>query len=313
MNSEEEGSPREYAAAVVPAEVRKYMAEVAELYAKEGISYKRQLEIAKERGYVVSEPTFRRQRHKVKEGESPLSDKKNAGRPKALSAAKIMVLVGWVLHQNDENEKVGILDAQQFVLKTWGRKLGEGTVHRYFVEAAIASLKGRRRTAGYKFDLESLINLYIIDVERFWNLGIKDMRADAVCCIDSCSIGWRLLTRRTYAPKGGPQPHIRKGNPAYTNLVVWATFPDGVNRCPALLLTGDPQLLGNSRKKDRLVKLMEKYGVDDSRIVDCGDKQYVGETQATVIAFLNHYPFLKDCLIISDAGKSYAKKGVDIV
>jgi hypothetical protein len=27
---------------------------------------------------------------------------------------------------------------------------------------------------------------------------------------------------------------------------------------------------------------MEKYGVDDSRVVDCGDKQYVGETQATV-------------------------------
>jgi hypothetical protein len=116
------------------------------------------------------------------------------------------------------------------------------------VEAAIASLKGRRRTAGYKFDLESLINLYIIDVERFWNLGIKDMRADAVCCFDSCSIGWRLLTRRTYAP----QPHIRKGNPAYTNLVVWATFSDGVNRCPALLLTGDPQLLGNSARRTDL-------------------------------------------------------------
>jgi hypothetical protein len=113
-------------------------------------------------------------------------------------------------------------------------------VDRYFMEAALASLKGRCRTAGYKFDLESLM-------ERFWNLGIKDMRADAVCCVDSSSIGWRLLTRRTYTPKGGPQPHIHKGNPAYTNLVVWATFPDGVNRCPALLLTGDPQLLGNSR------------------------------------------------------------------
>jgi hypothetical protein len=53
--------------------------------------------------------------------------------------------------------------------------------------------------------LEILIDLYIADVERFWSLGIKEMPSRQVACIDSSSLGWRLLTRKTYFPKGGSQ------------------------------------------------------------------------------------------------------------
>ena len=105
--------------------------------------------------------------------------------------------------------------------------------------------------------MEVLIDLYIADVERFWSLGIKKMPARQVVCIDSLSLGWRLLTRKTYFPKGGPQPKIREGNPTYTNLVVWATFPDGVNRCPALLFTGDPQFAEHSRVRRKLDKFYQ--------------------------------------------------------
>ena len=39
----------------------------------------------------------------------------------------------------------------------------------------------------------------------------------------------------------------------------------------------------------------------------------MGESQATIQAFLKHYPGLKECLLLSDAGRSYSKQGVDIV
>ncbi len=191
--------------------------------------------------------------------------------------------------------------------------VAQGTIHKYLMQSGFASHKGRRRTGGYKFDLDALIHLYEKDLQRLWGLGIKDMLPQHVACMDSSSLGWRLLTRKTYSPKGGTQPKIREGNPTYTNLVVWATFPDGVNRCPALLFTGDPQFTERSRVQDRLDHLLEKYNIDPSRIVAVDKKNYVGESQATIQHFLKHYPALRKCLILSDAGGSYVKKGVDIV
>ena len=95
--------------------------------------------------------------------------------------------------------------------------------------------------------------------------------------------------------------------------MVWATFPDGVNRCPALLFTGDPQFAEHSRVRHRLDKLLSEYDIDPSRIVFCEGKTYVNESQATIQHFLRFYPELRKCLVLSDAGRSYLKNGVDIV
>jgi hypothetical protein len=249
----------------------------------------------------------------VHEGLPPLSDAKSSGRPRALTDREILVFVGWVLHQNDANEKVDLEGSISFVEEQLGAEVSKETVRRILVQNGLWSLKGRRRTAGYKFDLDALARLYEKDLERLWALGIKDLSAARVACMDSSSLGWRLLGRKTYSPKGGQQPKIREGNPTYTNLVVWATFPDGVNRCPALLFTGDPQFTERSRVRDRLDHLLEKYKIDPGRIVEVKKKNYVGESQATTQNFLKHYPDLRDCLILSDAGGSYVKKGVDIV
>jgi transposase len=300
-------------AAAVPSQVRIYMAKVADALLGEGVSYKRQREISCEAGYEISEPTFRRLRACVHEGVDPLSGAKSSGRPKALTDQQILVFLGWVLNSNDENEKVDLKGSVRFVEEQFAIAVGEETVRRILVQNGFSSRKGRRRTAGYKFDLDGLVDLYEKDLERLWGLGIKEMSPQHVTCMDSSSLGWRLLTRKTYFPKGGTQPKIREGNPTYTNLVVWATFPDGVNRCPALLFTGDPQFTERSRVRDRLDKLLSKYKIDPSRIVVVKKKNYVGESQATIQHYLKHYPALRKCLILSDAGGSYVKKGVDIV
>ncbi len=313
MNLERRLSRGRYVAASVPPQVRTYIAQVADSYLAEGVSYKRQREISREAGYEISEPTFRRLRACVHEGVDPLSGAKSPGRPKALTDRQILVFLGWVLHSNDENEKVNLRGSVRFIEQQFAIVVGEETVRRILVQNGFASRKGRRRTAGYKFDLEGVIDLYEKDLERLWGLGIKEMSPQHVACMDSSSLGWRLLTRKTYFPKGGTQPKIREGNPAYTNLVVWATFPDGVNRCPALLFTGDPQFTERSRVRDRLDKLLSKYKIDPSRIVAVKKKNYVGENQAIIQHFLKHYPALRRCLILSDAGGSYVKKGIDIV
>ena len=144
-------------------------------------------------------------------------------------------------------------------------------------------------------------------------LGIKDMAPDKVCCMDASAIGWRLLRRKTFAPKGGQQKKIKTGNPTYTNLVVWCNFPDGVNRCPALLFSGDPQFNSASYASKRLPELCEKYIIDQSRIIYCKGLTSVAETPAVVKSFLDYYPFLRECLILTDSGRSYRKKNVDII
>ena len=75
------------------------------------------------------------------------------------------------------------------------------TVHKYLMASGFSSHVGRRRTAGYKLNFDSLVELYVADVRRFWELGIKHMPPGRVACIDSSSIGWQLLTRKTYSPK----------------------------------------------------------------------------------------------------------------
>jgi transposase len=313
MNSERKHSRGTYLAAAVPAEVRKCMAKVADALLEEGVSYKRQREIYSEAGYEISEPTFRRLRACVHEGLDPLSGAKSSGRPKALTAQQVLIFVGWVLNCNKENEKVDLEGSVRFVEEQFAICVNKETIRGLLLQNGFSSRKGRRRTAGYKFDLDGLIELYEKDLERFWGLGIKEMAPQHLACMDSSSLGWRLLTRKTYSPKGGTQPKIREGNPAYTNLVVWVTFPDGVNRCPALLFTGDAQFTERSRVRDRLDHLLEKYNIDPSRIVAVKKKNYVGESQAIIQHFLKHYPALRRCLILSDAGGSFAKKGVDIV
>ncbi len=201
----------------------------------------------------------------------------------------------------------------RFIEQQFGVEVAEPTILRCLTQNGFSSRRGRCRTAGYKLDLEILVDLYIEDVQRFWGLGIKDMSPQYLACIDSSPLGWRLLTRKTYFPKGGTQPKIREGNPSFTNAVVWATFPDGVNRCPALLFTGDPQFTERSRVRGKLDKLLKKYNIDRSRIVEVKNKQYVNESPATIQHFLKHYPALRKCLILTDAGKAFSKNGVDIV
>jgi transposase len=79
------------------------IARVADAYAAEGVSYKRQREIYAEAGYEVSERTLRRHRACEDEGQPALSSDKGSGRPKALTDQQIMIFVGWVLNQNEKN------------------------------------------------------------------------------------------------------------------------------------------------------------------------------------------------------------------
>jgi hypothetical protein len=141
-----------------------------------------------------------------------------------------------------KNEIVDGRGCQEFLKNILDLEVTIPIAVNYLHQCGFWSQLVRRRTAGYKFSLEKLIDLYVEEVERFWVLGIKTLLPKRVCCIDSSSLGWRKLVKRTFAPKGGQQKKKKEGNPVYTNLVVWATFRDGVNRCPALLFSGDPLL-----------------------------------------------------------------------
>jgi hypothetical protein len=116
------------------------------------------------------------------------------------------------------------------------------------------------------------------------------------------------LVKKTFAPKGGQQKKKEEGNPVYTNLVVWATFRGGVNRCPALLFSVDPLFGPRSRDKKGVDEKLEKFGVVRDRIVFCAGKQFVSENPSVIKTFLDQYSWLQKALIISDNGQSFKKK-----
>ena len=96
------------------------IARVADAYAPEGVSYKRQREIYAEAGYEVSERTFRRHRASEDEGQPALSADKSSGQPKALTDRQIKIFVGWVLNQNKKNEKVDLHRSGRFIEQQFG-------------------------------------------------------------------------------------------------------------------------------------------------------------------------------------------------
>ncbi len=83
--SEEQRPLRTYRAALVPQEVRVFVAKVAPALKEEGVSYKRQREIYSEAGYEISRPSFSCYLASMHDSEAPLSTDKQAGRPKALT------------------------------------------------------------------------------------------------------------------------------------------------------------------------------------------------------------------------------------
>jgi hypothetical protein len=89
----------------------------------------------------------------------------------------------------------------RFVKESFAIDVSEETVRRVLLQSGFSSQKTRRRTAGYKFDLEPLIGLYEKDLERLWALGIKDLPPQRVACMDSPSLGWRLLKKNVFSER----------------------------------------------------------------------------------------------------------------
>ena len=79
LSSEVQGWRRIYKATSVHPEARMLIARVADAYAAEGVSYKRQREIYSEAGYEISRPSFNRYLASMHDGETPLSTDKHAG------------------------------------------------------------------------------------------------------------------------------------------------------------------------------------------------------------------------------------------
>ena len=119
MNSERERSRVRYKAASVHPEARILAARMTPLLKAEGLSYKRQREIYAEAGYDVSDRTLRHHRAAEHEGQPALSTDKRSGRPEALTDRQTLVFIGWVLHQNDEDEIAGIRECRSFIEDTF--------------------------------------------------------------------------------------------------------------------------------------------------------------------------------------------------
>lgn len=313
LREPEKVSVAHYSGAQVPDDVKRFMALVAPGLKCHGVSFDVFRTLASEAGYEVSERTLREHRAAAATGRLPLSTDKHAGRPCALTERQVMVLIGWVLHQNDANETVDLRAAGRFVHHQFRVPMAASTLSSYLHGAGLSSRLMRHRTAGFRLDMEAMLELYARDLERLWQAGVTEERPSQVCMMDSSVLGWRLLQRRTFSPVGGQQPRMKEGNPSHTNLVVWAVFPDGVNRCPALLFTSDPYFKDTPKYRSSLQPHLDAYGMDASRVVYVDQGVYVGESNATVQVFLDRYPALKGRLVVSDAGKAYQRDGTDLV
>jgi hypothetical protein len=217
------------------------------------------------------------------------------------------------LEKNEKNEIVDGRGCQEFLKNILDLEVTILTAVNYLHQCGFSSQLVRRRTASYKFSLEKLIDLYVEEVERFWVLGIKTLSPKRVCFIDSLSLGWRKLVKRTFALKGSQQKKKKRRQSGVYEPDRVGYIPGWVNRCPALLFSGDPLFGPRSRDKKGVDEKLEKFGVVRDRIVFCAGKQFVSENSLVIKTFLDRYSWLQKALIISDNGRSFKKKDVDIV
>jgi transposase len=154
----------------VPTEGRTVIARLCEAFVASGQSVQDFRLLCEDAGYNVPKSTLERWRRNVNKGGDALPGGEERGRPRALSEEQEGQFVGWVYWENVNNQIVQLQTCLDFLKEGFGVTMSASTVHEYLERNGFSSLKMKRKTAGYKLSVESLVKMAFEWLRKHWRL-----------------------------------------------------------------------------------------------------------------------------------------------
>lgn len=286
------------------------------------------LEIFSEVGYSVPYGTFRDwQRKFMKYGSAELPHDER-GRPPLLDRLERDIFEGMILARSEAGENLRQVDLAEFIRDEFGYVCSPQAAGEYARRSRFGIKDFQTGTTSGKFATDELIE------KAYAWLAKKRLReADPakVCCIDFTFTSHRKDIVRGYCRKGAPPPRKSTRPTRFTNLIICASFADGVDRAPPMMFTFDPafdtsrsstELREKAREKvAKTLNEVRKYGVraSDIRYVQppVNKKRqsyvYVGERKELLEIFMKERAIDRKTFIFRDAGPVFGPKNSSVL
>ncbi len=307
-------------AAEMPDELKTPVAKIYEALHDRGVSRADFIESLESAGFSIPPRQLDRWVEKTKTTGSAIMENKESGGPPRLDREKRDITSGWVLHEYATGTIVSIESFYTFVFDNFGIKLSNGTIFSYLSEDGFSSRVVKKKGMSFVVDIDALRKWY-------WNWTfIQDFRGRGIRLEDFGSIdfvftGHKTEMKKSYAPRGAPQPMITEKISSFTNCIITVLWADGKNWTPPMLFTFNPAFRTDrapterrSKQVDYFHECLDKYGINQERVKYIGKdklemKKYARECPDLVRLFFEYYKVRPNCTIYSDEGNSFFDGG----
>ena len=233
-------------------ETRNVLARIFVQLRSEGWTPKKISTFLENAGCPIPRTTLRTWELKIESGRDALISEPRPGACRCLEDWQIRLVVGYVLHQNEQLQKVNAEKVQKFIHVRFGMKLSRGTVGKYLKESGFSSRVMKTKTSGFKKTSTQLAE----EVVDFIKTQRKAKTMEGLkTSIDFTFTSHRTTRHFSYARVGENQPVWNGKLSRYTNCIVTCEWSDGVNRTPAMVFTKNPEFRTDRKITDRRFQL----------------------------------------------------------
>lgn len=307
-------------AAEMPDELKTPIAKIYKALHDRGVTREIFVESLETAGFSIPPRQLDRWVEKTKNTGSAIKESKETGASARLTREKRDVTSGWALHEYETGSLVSIASYYDFALEKFGVELSTGTIRNYLDDDGFSSRVVKQKGSSFVVDIEAMCNelwRWVL-IQDFRGRGI---RKEKFASVDFTFTSHRTERRKSYAPRGAPQPLVSEKLPAFTNCIFTCLWADGKNWTPPMLFTLNPAFRTDrnpterrSKQVDYLHECLDKYRINQERIKYIGKynlemKKYARECPDLVRLFFEYYKVPPGCTVYSDEGNSFFDGG----
>jgi transposase len=245
----------------------------------------------------------------LRKGESPFKDEKQTGREKVLSDEQQSILFGRILFFISNVSGIDLETACREAKELFGVEVSKSTMSDYLSNGHMSWKLMGSRPMPAKSSFKDYVFEYYNFLLRLHNEGFFNAHPSKIVCLDFFTDSRRLERVRTFAPRGGKQPKMKRTSVRHTNTVLNGLWLDGIDRTPALAWTHMKAFKKNSAEAKRILQICEQLNVGRERIkfID-SKKQYCKESVDMVEEFYGTYDCWDEVFVLHDKGNSFKRK-----
>ena len=292
----------------VSNDVKNYRGLITNALIDAGVKMSVIVEANKKIGFDIDASNLYRQIKKIRFTGSPLSDKKDSGRPSLLTDDQWCVVCGAVLNAEEEVDLVWL---SKKIDDLFGVDMDFSTISKHMKKCNM-SFKlcgGRYRKIVTSFS--DYVDEYYCFVLKLHSDGFFKHDPSKILCFDSCTNSVRLDRRRSYQFKGGKQKKIQALKAVYTNTYLHCVAINNLKVFRPIMFTHDPFFKKDGKNAKQVKELLELWELEPWQIVyEKSSKKYWAEGSDTI----GHYKALfrkelQGCRVLHDGGGAFKIKG----